>query len=76
MLKVLFKSPKKGIKKSTSIIITAFAAYQSWELLSFIKNEHGKSFTIGWFALGYFFMLSFTILAIVCWVLTLLEKRR
>lgn len=74
-LTVLFNS-KKLIIKNLSLLATAlFLVYQLWGLIPFIRNENGKSFTIGWFALMYFLAVSFTVFAIVSWGLRLIEKR-
>jgi UDP-N-acetylmuramyl pentapeptide phosphotransferase/UDP-N-acetylglucosamine-1-phosphate transferase len=71
----LFKSKKSLIKGLTLAASAIFLTCLVWELIQFIRNEDGKSFTIGWFALIYFLAISFTVFAIVSWGLHLLERK-
>lgn len=71
----LFKS-KRSLIKSLALIATAlFFIYLLWGLIPFFRNENGKSFTTGWFALVYFLAVSFTVFTVVSWGLRLIERK-
>ncbi|TLU96042.1 hypothetical protein [Dyadobacter sediminis] len=71
----LFNSKISVIRNISIIAAGLFFAYQLWGLIPFIKNENGKSFTVGWFALLYFFAVSFSVFTIVTWFLRSIEKK-
>jgi hypothetical protein len=75
LLTGLFSSEKEIIKICAIAVTVVFTIYQLWELFAFFRNEHGKSFTVGWFALAYFFVISFTIFALICWILRIVGNR-
>lgn len=53
-----------------AIITTIFVAGIVWELFEFIRNENGKSFTIGWYALAYFMIQVLSLYTFLCLLLT------
>lgn len=75
LLTILYHSGKDIIKICTIAITSVFAIYVAWELVDFFRNEHGKSFTVGWFALAYFLVTSLTAFAICCWILRIVGNR-
>lgn len=75
MLRNLFLNGRKWAKNSALFLTIAFIALQCWAWIPFIQNENGKSFTVGWYALAYFSVLSFTSFAILCWLMVRVAKR-
>jgi len=75
MLTDLFNSNNEVIRKCTFGITILFLAYQIWELIPFLQNENGKSFTVGWHAFAYSLVIFFTIFAFVCWILRLIDRK-
>lgn len=75
ILKTLFFSPNRAIRTGTSVITAIFAVFLLWSLFDFLKNENGKSFTVGWFGMAYLTVISVTAFAFVCWVLSLVDER-
>lgn len=70
-----YRSNKAIIKTIAITVTSVFAVYLAWELVDFLRNQHEKSFTVGWFALIYLFLTSFTAFAAICWMLRLVRKR-
>lgn len=75
MLTALFNSKNNNLRRSTFVITFLFLGYQIWDLIPFLQNRNGKSFTVGWFALSYSFVILFTIFAIICLILRTIDKR-
>lgn len=75
LLTSLYSSNKDIIRFSAIAISCIFAVYLGWVLVGFLRDEHGKSFTVGWFALANSFVISFTVLAVVCWILRIVGNR-
>lgn len=57
------------------MVTSLFFACQLWGFAPFLMNENGKSFTIGWFGLIYFLVVSFTIYASVLVVIHLIDMK-
>lgn len=75
MMPVLFASKSEVIRGITYVATGIFAAYLLWGLISFLRNEDGKSFTVGWFALAYFLAVAFTVFGLVLFLLRIAERR-
>jgi hypothetical protein len=75
LLNGLYHSDKDIIRMLAIAFSGVFFVYLAWELVGFFRNEHGKSFTVGWFALAYMLVTSSTVFAIVCLILRLAGKR-
>nr|WP_295922398.1 hypothetical protein [uncultured Dyadobacter sp.] len=75
LLKTLFFSQNRVIRTGISIVTAAFAAFLFWSLFDFLRNENGKSFTVGWLGLAYLAVISFTLFAFICWALSLVDER-
>ena len=71
----LFHSDKPVIKGLAWIVASLFFACQLWGFTPFLMNENGVSFTIGWFGLMYFLVVSFTIFTSVLMVLHLIDRK-
>lgn len=75
MTPILFASKSEVIRVITYVATGIFAAYLLWGVISFLRNEDGKSFTVGWFALAYFLAVAFTIFGLVLFLLRIAERR-
>lgn len=75
MIAGLLKSKVLLMRYATYFSLFVFISYLSWGLFSFFKNEHGKSSTVGLFALEFFLITSFTIFALLCLLLRLIERK-
>lgn len=75
LLNGLYHSDKDIIRALAIAFSGVFFVYLAWELVGFFRNEHGKSFTVGWFALAYMLVISSTVFAVVCWILRLVGRR-
>ncbi|WP_254561253.1 hypothetical protein [Dyadobacter diqingensis] len=67
--RILRPTKHNGIRIAAFIVTAFFVAGTIWELLGFIRNENGKSFTIGWYALAYFMVQVLSLYTFLCWLL-------
>lgn len=75
MLRSLFNTQNGFVRGITITILVIFFVILMSEIIPFIQNENGKSFTVGWFALAYFLILTFTPFTFCCWILFIINKR-
>lgn len=75
LLKSLFFSQNRIIRTGTSVVTTVFTIFLFWSLFDFLRDENGKSFTVGWLGLAYLAVISFTLFLFVCWALSLVDER-
>ena len=74
--KILLKSKNANLMVLVKIVSIVFGIILVTELFEFLKNENGKSFTIGWLALEFFLLNLFFYYGLFCWVLAKVSKRR
>ena len=74
--KILLKSKNANFRVLLKIVSFVFGITLIWELIGFLQNENGKSFTIGWFALEFFLLNLFFYYCLFYWVLAKVSKRR
>lgn len=49
--------------------LIVYTAWLIWNFIVFFKNEYGKSFTIGWYAMKFLLIYSTVILVLFYWIL-------
>ncbi|MDQ6481204.1 hypothetical protein [Dyadobacter sp. LHD-138] len=72
--KLLRAAKRNGARTIGAVATAIFVVGIAWELFGFIKNENGKSFTVGWFALGFFMIQVLSIYTFLCWLLVRFSK--
>ena len=73
--KILLKSNNTNFMILLTAVSLMFGIILISELIEFLKNENGKSFTIGWFALGLFLHNLFFAYSLFCLVLAKISKK-
>lgn len=74
-LRRLFSSAKNYMKIIGLVIIAIYVAVLANETIPWLRDEYGKSFTMGWFGVIHFLVITLTPFTLICWILQFLDRK-